>query len=274
MRTRPKVLRWVALGIGTAVGLGLLLGWLLRRPDRLRLVPHAEQIPPRLAAVAEREVAVFGIGWVHDPTVLLDAATRTAGLRLEPPTLGLLVGYLATDAVLFGLREPRLDRGWTAVALLRTSPAVTRARPWVRRHLPPGWQWRDRPAAPGCTDAFELTGPTARLPWPLVGQFCGGYLIVSEAGSASGERLWRTLQSTAVGDARPSVSETARPAAPPPAAVLWLRPDRWPETLRGVLPPEVRTWVTAQVPAGRWVTVAVDGGPERLEVRLILPRSP
>ncbi|GBC84761.1 hypothetical protein HRbin11_01194 [bacterium HR11] len=274
MRARPQVWRWVVLGLSVLAGLGLLLVWLLRRQDRLRVVPRSEELPSRLAAVAEREAAVFGVGWIHDPTALLDIAARTAGLRLEPPTLGLVIGYLATDAVLFGLREPRLDRGWTVVAFLRASPAMTQVLPWVRRHLPPAWQWQDRPAAPGCADAFELTDVTAKLPWRLTGQFCGGYLIVGEAGSDLGERLWHDLQSEAAGDALTPTSKNARPVASSPAAVLWLRPDRWPETLREALPPEVQAWIAAQVPTGQWVTLTVDGSTDWLEVRLILPRGP
>ncbi len=274
MRVRSKVLGWTVLGLSVLVGLGLLLGWFLRRQDRFQLVPRSEELPSRLAAIAEREAAVFGIGWIHDPTALLDITARTAGLRLEPPTLGLVIGYLATDAVLFGLREPRLDRGWTVVAFLRASPAMTQALPWVRRHLSPAWQWQDRPAAPGCADAFELRGPTAQLPWHLQGQLCGGYLIVGEAGSDLGERLWHDFQSEAAGDALTPASKNARPVASSSAAVLWLRPDRWPGTLREVLPPEVQMWIAAQVPTGQWVTLTVDGSTDWLEVRLILPRGP
>ncbi|MCS7312157.1 MAG: hypothetical protein NZ742_04500 [Acidobacteria bacterium] len=274
MRVRSTVLGWTVLGLSVLAGLGLLLGWFLRRQDRRGLVPQSEELPRRLAAVAEQEGAIFGIVWIYDPTALLYIATRWMELRLEPPALSLVIGYLATDAVLFGLQDPRLDRGWTAAAFLRASPTMAQALPWVRRHLPPDWQWQDRPAAPGCTNAFELRGPAVRFPWHLQGQICGSYLIVGEAASDLGERLWHALRSTAVGDTLAPVSETVRSAVPSPAAVLWFRPDRWPETLQGGLPPEIRTWFTAQVPTGQWVTLTVSRDTDRLEVQLSLPMGP
>lgn len=264
--------RWKVLGgavLGAVVGLGLLLGWLLGRRDRLRMVPRSEEVPSRLAAVADRDGTVFGVAWVHDPAQVLDLVGRTTGLRSESPTMGLVLGSLAADAVLFGLREPRHPRGWTVVAFLRASPAMERGLPWVRRFLPPPWQWQDRPASPGCARAFDLEDAEGRLPGRLVGQFCGGYLVLGEADPEPGFRLWQTLRATAGNGPRES-----QPGASPPAVVLWLRPDRLPETLRRALPAEVRTWVDARVPVGQWVTLAVSGEAERLEVRAVFPMVP
>jgi hypothetical protein len=259
MTLRRKVLGWTVLGFAAGLGLGLLLGWLLLRQDRR--VPRSLRVPSPWTALADREAALFAIGWIHDPSMLL------AGFPVEPPALGPVLGYLGRDAILFGLREPRLDRGWTAVALLRAPPAMAHALPWIRRYLPPTWQWRDRPADPGCSNAFEVADSTARLPWHLTGQLCGSYLVVGEADPTLGARMWRAFGGV-LEEALPSVA-----GASPPAAVLWLRTDRLPETFPPILPAEVRSWVEAQDLAPPWVTLTFDKGPDGWEVRVTVPTA-